>query len=170
MADFYPEVYSMVRLATTDDAEQLKSLNKEFNGPDNITVTQIRDSILNNRQEIVLVDDENGSLTGFVCIQLKKSFCYKEYMPEITEVYVREKHRKRGIATKMISFAEEYCSQKYPLHSFELLTGTNNLQAQSVYSKLGYARDGELHMAKHPGRLNIHCESDIIISENEKDI
>ena len=26
---------------------------------------------------------------GLVCVQLKKSFCYDDYMPEITEVYVK---------------------------------------------------------------------------------
>ena len=35
-----------------------------------------------NRREIVIVADGNGGrLAGFVCVQLKKSFCYDEYMP-----------------------------------------------------------------------------------------
>ena len=92
--------------------------------------------------------DENGVLTGFVCVQLKKSFCYDEYMPEITEVYVRPAYRERGIASEMISFAEDYCSKNYPLHKYELLTGTENLIAQSLYNKLGYIDDSELHLSK----------------------
>ena len=69
-------------------------------------------------------------------------------MPEITEVYVRPAHRKRGVASEMITFAEDYCSEKFPLHKYELLTGKGNLAAQSVYKRLGYADDLELHFSK----------------------
>ena len=48
----------------------------------------------------------------------------------------------------MITYAEEYCKSHYPLHKFELLTGDENDGAQSVYTKLGYSEDGELHLAK----------------------
>lgn len=138
----------MVRKATENDAEQLGALNEEFNGAGETTIDNVRKSLMCNQQEIVIVDDDNGVLTGFVCIQLKKSFCYDEYMPEITEVYVRPACRKRGLASKMISFAEDYCSKHYPLHKYELLTGTENLIAQSLYKKLGYIDDCELHLSK----------------------
>ena len=138
----------MVRTANVRDAEQLSVLNDEFNGKGETTVDNIRTSLMSNHQEVVVVDDEDGVLTGFVCVQLKKSFCYDEYMPEITEVYVRPEYRKRGIASKMIIFAEDYCTKKYPLHKYELLTGTENLVAQSVYGKLGYTDDNELHLSK----------------------
>lgn len=85
----------MVRIATVIDAEQLGVLNDEFNGKDETTIDNIRNSIVNNKQEVVIVDDENGVLVGFVCVQLKKSFCYDECMPEITEVYVNPLYRKK---------------------------------------------------------------------------
>ncbi len=97
----------MIRLATVNDAEQLDILNIEFNGENEITLENIKESLLNNQQEVVFVADDNGLLGGFVCVQLKKSFCYDEYMPEITEVYVKQAYRKRGIASAMITFAEE---------------------------------------------------------------
>ena len=98
--------------------------------------------------EQAVVADEEDRLIGFVCVQLKNSFCYDAYLPEITEVYVRPAHRKKGIARAMITFAETYCSQHYPLHKYELLTGMKNLAAQSVYRKLGYTEDHELHFSK----------------------
>ena len=85
-------------------------------------------------------------------MQLKKSFCYDDYMPEITEVYVKLRYRRNGIARAMITYAEEYCKSHYPLHKFELLTGNENDGAQSVYAKLGYNEDGELHLAKRFAR------------------
>ena len=138
----------MVRIATVDDAEHLNILNIEFNGEGETSITNIRNSLVNNKQEVVIVADEDAMLVGFVCVQLKKSFCYDEYMPEITEVYVKPTYRKRGVASEMISFAENYCSKNYPLHKYELLTGRKNLVAQAVYSKLGYADDNELHLSK----------------------
>ena len=138
----------MVRIATVNDAEQLEILNIEFNGENETDIENIRNSLLNNKQETVIVADEENELVGFVCVQLKKSFCYYDYMPEITEVYVKPAYRKKGIASEMISFAEEYCRKNYPLHKFELLTGKMNLCAQSVYNKLGYTDDNELHFSK----------------------
>ena len=138
----------MVRIATVQDAEQLEFLNNEFNGEGETTLDNIRSSLANNKQEVIVVDEQNGELTGFVCVQLKKSFCYDDYMPEITEVYVKPKYRRNGIARAMITYAEEHCKKHFPLHKFELLTGTENDDAQIVYAKLGYSEDGELHLAK----------------------
>ena len=104
----------MVRVATVRDAEQLSILYVEFNGKDETTIDNITNSIANNKQEVVIVDDENAVLVGFVCVQLKKSFCYEKYMPQIAEVYVNPMYRKKGIASEMITFAEEYCTRNYP--------------------------------------------------------
>ena len=137
----------MIRLATVNDAEQLKRLNEEFNGEET-TIESIRESLRNNTREVVIVAEEDNALVGFVCVQLKKSFCYDDYMPEITEAYVMTEYRKRGIASNMILFAEAHCSKTYPLHKYELLTGKENVTAQTVYGKLGYTDDAEIHMVK----------------------
>ena len=142
----------MVRIATTHDAQQLEILNKEFNGDGETSLDNIRASLADNRQEVIVVDEQNGELTGFVCIQLKKSFCYDDYMPEITEVYVKPQYRRNSIARAMITYAEEYCKSHYPLHKFELLTGADNDGAQIVYARLGYSEDGELHLSKRFAR------------------
>ena len=138
----------MVHIATVQDAEQLEILNNEFNGEGETTLDNIRASLADNKQEIVVVDEINGELIGFVCVQLKKSFCYDEYMPEITEVYVKPQYRRCGVARTMIAYAEEYCKSHYPLHKFELLTGAENDVARIAYAKLGYCEDDELHLAK----------------------
>ena len=142
----------MVRIAMLQDAEQLEILNNEFNGEGETTLENIRTSLAGNKQEIVVVDETDGELTGFVCVLLKKSFCYDDYMPEITEVYVKPHYRRNGIARAMITYAEEYRKKRFPLHKFELLTGDENDGAQIVYAKLGYSEDGELHLAKRFAR------------------
>lgn len=87
----------MIRLASVDDAAELELLNAEFNGKGKTTEESIRASLLTNRREIVIVaDGSGGRLAGFVCVQLKKSLCYEDFMPEITEVYVRPEYRGRA--------------------------------------------------------------------------
>ena len=88
----------MVRLAGSADAEQLFVLNEQFNGKNCTTVENIRQSLSNNAQEVVAVAEEDGILAGFVCAQVKKSFCYKERYAEISEVFVNEAYRRRKIA------------------------------------------------------------------------
>mgnify|MGYP003214180341 CR=1 FL=1 len=120
----------MIRLASVDDAAELELLNAEFNGKGKTTEESIRASLLTNRREIVIVaDGSGGRLAGFVCVQLKKSLCYEDFMPEITEVYVRPEYRGRGIAR-------------------EMLTGSDNTAAQKLYSAIGFECDGEMHMSK----------------------
>lgn len=137
-----------IRLATPQDSEQLYLLNEKFNGKDETTLDNIKESLSKNHQEIVVVAEEKNILAGFVCVQMKKSFCYNDYMPEITEVFVLEEYRRRKIASEMILFAEKYCKQNYSLHKFELLTGNKNLEAQALYHTLGYRNEGELHLSK----------------------
>lgn len=61
----------MVRIATVNDAEQLNILNNEFNGESETSIDNIRNSLINNEQEVVIVADEDSMLVGFVCVQLK---------------------------------------------------------------------------------------------------
>lgn len=138
----------MIRLATVEDAEQLFLLNEQFNGKDETNIDNIKESLLNNKQELVVVAEESGILVGFVCIQIKKSFCYRDVMAEITEVFVDEKHRRRKNASKMIAFAERYCIQHFALHKFELLTGKENFEAQAMYQTQGYNEKDEVLMIK----------------------
>lgn len=138
----------MIRLATEKDAQSLYQLNEAFNGKDLTTFEHIRDSLREHRQEVVVVAEDEGTLVGFVSIQLKKSFCYDACMPEISEVYVEPVHRRMGLATRMLAFAEAECAKRGLMQKFELLTGRGNLAAQAVYRKCGYAADDKVHMSK----------------------
>ena len=64
----------MVRIANVNDAEQLYILNVEFNGENEANIESIKESLLNNKQEVVIVASEEDMLVGFVCVQLKKHF------------------------------------------------------------------------------------------------
>ena len=138
----------MIRLADAGDAAQLLALNDEFNGAGNATLEDVSRSLRENRQEIVVVAEEAGELVGFVCAQRKRSFCYAEETAEITEVFVKPAFRRRGFARDMIAFAERHCAANFPVRTFELLTGAQNRDAQSLYRGLGYVGDREKHFRK----------------------
>ena len=63
----------MVRIATVNDAEQLNILNNEFNGESETSIDNIRNSLINNEQEVVIVADEDSMLVGFVCSLLTQN-------------------------------------------------------------------------------------------------
>lgn len=87
----------MIRLACPQDAEQLFQLNQQFNGPSCTTPQAIARSLAENPREIVAVAEEDGVLTGFVCAQLKVSFCYERPTAEITEVFLAQAFRRQGL-------------------------------------------------------------------------
>lgn len=137
-----------IRLAVPEDAPQLFLLNDRFNGAGLTSAESIRDALSQSGSEVVVVAEEGGVLAGFVCLQLKKSFCYDEISAEITEVFVDEPYRRRGAARQMIQFAEKYCFEQYRVTSFSLLTGKENLPAQALYRSLSYKQEDEIMLTK----------------------
>lgn len=57
----------MVRIATEQDAAQLQMLNNEFNGEGETTLENIRASLTANRQEVVIVDEDQGENSRALC-------------------------------------------------------------------------------------------------------
>ncbi|MDE6361349.1 MAG: GNAT family N-acetyltransferase [Clostridia bacterium] len=138
----------MIRLATPLDAEQLFTLNEEFNGKGVVTLDIIKDRLENNKCEIIVVSEENGTVVGFVCAQVMISFCYSKTYAEITEVFVTKEYRRNGHARKMIEFIQEYCKENFCVENFQLFTGRNNRKAKRLYKSLGYRRDSATLMRK----------------------
>ncbi len=131
----------MIRLAKPEDAEQLFLLNQEFNGKDVVTLDIVRDRLINNQREIIVVSKEGGAVVGFVCAQVMESFCYSKIYAEITEVFVTKEYRRRGYASKMIEFAQKYCQENFAVENFQLCTGRSNTSAQKLNKSHGYCKD-----------------------------
>ncbi len=138
----------VIRRATAEDAGQLAALNTEFNGEGETTLENIKTSLETNKGEVVIVAEEAGVINGFLCLQLKKSFCYDKCEPEITEIYVRAEQRKKGIAGAMIAYAESLCATEYPSKEISVITGADNSIAQTAYERIGFRDSGEKHLLK----------------------
>ena len=141
-----------VWLAKETDAEALFWLNRDFNGDEAAGLERIRASLRENPMETVAIAFVGDAPAGFLCGQKLRSMCYDVDYVEITELYVAEKFRRRGVASQLMRFLEEYY-RRQGIEHFQLFTGGDNRRAQALYEKLGFFRTEEVFMRKRPGRL-----------------
>jgi ribosomal protein S18 acetylase RimI-like enzyme len=135
-----------VRLATIDDAEALSRLNFEFNGGDKRPVSEIVEYLKNN-DELIAVATLLDEVIGFGCAQSFKSFCYTDAYGEITEMYVEESARRKGVASSLISFLEKQLHLR-GVNSIKILTGRDNKAAINTYELSNYVVDDEVMLKK----------------------
>lgn len=139
-----------IRLAQLKDASNLKTLNDLFNGDNCNSLNKIVLSLEQNTFEIVAVAEQDDELIGFCCGQMFCSFCYGVYYGEITELFVLEEFRKRGVGRGLMTFMERQLTQKGAVN-LQLFTGKENTTAQSFYKSLGYIKSDEQLFRKRGG-------------------
>jgi len=140
-----------IRLSCPADAADLVLLNAAFNEVLDVSAEDVRRSLAHSA-EVVVVAEVDDRVIAFCCAQVHHSFCYKTPVAEVTEMYVDEVHRRRGIATEMLTFLEEYLQSAYDVDEIHLLTGTDNHAAQAAYKKAGFVRKNEAYMMKEVPR------------------
>jgi len=133
-------------LAGLGDANDLSRLNQAFNGGEQRAFADIMAS-LNDSTELIAVAEIEGKVIGFGCAQSFRSFCYNGLQGEITELYVAEAARRKGIATSLILYLEENL-KKRGVESVKVLTGRTNKNAIKTYEQCNYQQDDELLLKK----------------------
>ncbi|MEC0129331.1 GNAT family N-acetyltransferase [Paenibacillus pabuli] len=134
-----------IRWANANDAEDLLKLNDAFNGV-GTSIEEVKDSLALSDEliAIAVIDDQ---AVGFACAQYFKSFCYRELQGEITEMYITEVARRRGLATLLIAFIEDKLRSR-GVTSVKILTGQENEIAIRTYGKSNYAITEEVMLQK----------------------
>jgi ribosomal protein S18 acetylase RimI-like enzyme len=137
-----------VRVAQLDDAFALAELNSEFNDVA-IPPDQIAKGLWSERpSELVVAAEVGGHVVGFACVQILSSVCYAQPWAELTELYVREAHRRQGIiGTALVQEAERLARQK-GAKEMVVRTGNENAAGQALYRTLGYAKRPHLTLEK----------------------
>ncbi|MEC0212592.1 GNAT family N-acetyltransferase [Paenibacillus ehimensis] len=135
-----------VRMATADDAADLARLNQAFNGGELLPASEIIES-MNRNSELIVVATMNGRVVGFACAQSYKSFCYREGLGEITEMYIEQAARRKGLATSMIALLEDKLAER-GVKVIKILTGSDNDPAIKTYERCGYVKDDEIFLQK----------------------
>ncbi|MFN8432370.1 MAG: GNAT family N-acetyltransferase, partial [Anaerolineales bacterium] len=90
-----------------------------------------------NCVETVILAKVDDATVGFALIRVVPSVLYATPHAELTELYVMDDYRQRGIASELIAFAEQIAVQK-GARSILVQTGDDNLPALSLYKKRGY--------------------------------
>jgi ribosomal protein S18 acetylase RimI-like enzyme len=133
-------------LATEEDAEQLSTLNQRFNGGGRRPAAEIEES-MRTSTELIAVAEMGGKIVGFGCAQSYKSFCYRELLGEITEMYVESSVRRKGIATSLVACLERNLKAR-GVTEIKVLTGKRNNAAIRTYENCGYTKDDERLLKK----------------------
>jgi ribosomal protein S18 acetylase RimI-like enzyme len=130
-------VSKYIRWANENDAEILATLNEEFNGT-GLTTNEIKKS-LSEYDELVALAIKDDVPVGFACAQCFTSFCYRDRQGEITEMYIKEAARRKGLASLLISFLEQELRLR-GVKSVKILTGRNNDSAFKTYERSNYVK------------------------------
>lgn len=139
-----------VRLAKETDADALFRLNRDFNEDEAAGLERIKACLQENPMETVAIAFVGDVPAGFLCGQKLRSMCYDVDYAEITELFVAEEFRRRGVASRLMAFLEEYYREQ-GIYAFQLFTGGDNHRAQALYEKLGFVRTEEVFLRKRPG-------------------
>jgi ribosomal protein S18 acetylase RimI-like enzyme len=99
------------------------------------------------------VAESQGIIVGFACLRVTRSICYDFALAELTELYVDETFRRRGIGRALIEQAER-AAQERGAESLMLLTGGKNLAAQEFYRSSGYQVLQDLVLSKKLANTN----------------
>lgn len=125
-----------IRPATPDDARELIDMNREFNGVDDLDEEQVRAELAGGAEQ-VFVADAGERLAGYCCVQRYKSFCYRKGIAELTELYVREEFRHKGLASRMIT-AHVDALRAQGVGELEVITAAANAGGHAVYRANGF--------------------------------
>lgn len=137
-----------IRLASLSDASVLVRLNWEFN--EVLMPLEETEHRLKQSGEIVAIAYLGDDPVGFACAQSFQSFCYRELVGEITEMYIQERARRQGLAGMLLFFLEDQLIAR-GVKTVKVLTGHDNHQAVGVYEKSGYKREDEVLLEKELG-------------------
>ena len=137
------------KMATSDDANIISEVfdlyRIFYNQVSNVSVAQqyVFERLKKNESTIFFVE-ENGICLGFT--QLYPTFDSVNVRKKIVlyDLFVREEHRRRGIAESLMTAAKDYAFQNN-FGSIELSTNKTNLPGQTLYESLGYVRDNEFY-------------------------
>ncbi len=94
---------------------------------------------LNNRENILFVAEWEGEVAGFAWVHPRGAFLSSPYLRFIT---VSQLFRGKGIGQQLLGEFERQTA--HIKRDFVLLVSDFNFEAQSLYTKCGYRKVGEL--------------------------
>ena len=130
-------IHITIREATQDDLDALARLNERFNDA-KTTAAQIAASLTNPKcVEIPIVAEVENQIVGFAGLRIVPLIFYAGAHAELTELFVEDGYRRRGVGKALIRFAEHLAASK-DAEELVLHTGEDNEAARNFYAAMGY--------------------------------
>ena len=137
-----------IRIAKHEDAAEIARLNTLFNGcsePAAHYAARLRDP---RRVDTPILAEVDGHCAGIASLRLAPQVFYAGLYAELTELFVEEAYRRRGIGRALLTYAERIAAEAGAAE-IVIRTGFKNLAAQQLYRARGFT-DQDLSMSKAP--------------------
>jgi glucosamine-phosphate N-acetyltransferase len=130
-----------IRAASPADAAVLADLIAQFSGPQGDAEETAARLVACTGLEVALIAWIGSEAVGFACLRVTPAIGSRTPHALLTELYVGESYRQRGVGRALVERAESLaCQQGAP--DLYLFTGGQNLTAQRFYAALGYTTRG----------------------------
>jgi GNAT superfamily N-acetyltransferase len=129
-----------IRTATSDDVHELARLNAIFNGVHEAPEQMAARLADPHRVETPIIAEMGGRLVGFAGLRLVPCVFYAAPHAELTELFVEEGYRRRGIGRGLVAYAERL-AHAGGAKEMLVLTGLTNREGQALYRAMGYEED-----------------------------
>lgn len=127
----------VVRLAGPADAGEVARLNEAFNGP-GTTVEYITARLAEPAPaERIFLAEVDGAAAGMVGLRLIPFALAPTPYAELTELFVDEPYRRRGVATALVAHVERV-AREAGARELALITAWRNGGAHAFYHAIGY--------------------------------
>ena len=128
-----------VVIASRSDAEDIRALNREFNGVDTPTEWIEQRVAEPGSSEVVVVARVAGEAVGFGCLRIFSSVCYARPVGEISEVFVSPGHRRKGIGKQIVTrLIEEGRSRE--ISELTVTANAKNASGRRFYESMAFSK------------------------------
>jgi len=139
-----------IRRANKDDAEAIANLYRELNTLSPVSVLPERiDAVANSDNTHLLVCDDAGEIiaTALICLCQDVMFDNQPFAL-IENVVVNADYKREGIGKSMMDYIEAFCLEQ-DCSKIMLLTSSENRDARSFYTAMGYDPDAKIGFIKY---------------------
>ena len=127
----------IIREATHSDLEGLTRLNAIFNDSQETAEMMAQRLTHPSRVEIPIIAEIENQIIGFAGLRVVPYLFYTGAHAELTELFVEEHHRRKGIGRALVAYAEQV-AQRNDADELILHTAQDNQVGRAFYTALGY--------------------------------
>ena len=135
-----------IREATKSDLVCLARLNAIFNGSKD-TAEKIAKRLASPKcVEIPIIAEVENQIVGFAGLRVVPYLFYEGAHAELTELFVEEDYRRKGVGKALVEYAECLAKERYA-EELILHTGQDNQVGREFYIAMGF-EEWEIVMGK----------------------